>query len=175
MLNAIEEEISAGMGLDLKEGDLAVHPSHGVGIVSGVEEREIAGLLTEVYVLDIKANDLRVMVPKLAAARVGLRTIMTEEEADEILIELAKPEVAVSIQPWNRRFRAYTEMVTSGSAIEVARVLRDMCRLRYDKDLSFGERRLLEQAKSLLEQELAIAKDLELSVIEARITDTLAG
>jgi CarD family transcriptional regulator len=35
-----------------------------------------------------------------------------------------------------------------------------MHRLRSDKDLSFGERRLLDQAKSLLVKELAVAKKM---------------
>jgi CarD family transcriptional regulator len=62
------------------------------------------------------------------------------------------------VQPWSRRFRVYTEMIKSGSPVEVAKVLRDMNRLKFDKDLSFGERRLLDQAKSLLMKELALAK-----------------
>jgi CarD family transcriptional regulator len=49
-------------------------------------------------------------------------------------------------------------MIKTGSAIEIAKVLRDMYRLKFDKDLSFGERRLLDQAKSLLLKELAFAK-----------------
>ena len=67
-------------------------------------------------------------------------------------------EVAVDVQPWSRRFRVYTEMIKSGSPVEIAKVLRDMNRLKFDKDLSFGERRLLDQAKSLLLKELAFSK-----------------
>ena len=40
-----------------------------------------------------------------------------------------------------------------------------MYRLRFDKDLSFGERRLLDQARSLLVQELALAKGQEEAII----------
>ena len=66
----------------------------------------------------------------------------------------------MDLQPWSRRFRAYTEMIKSGLPHEVAKVLRDMYRLKFDKDLSFGERRLLDQAKSLLMKELAVAKGI---------------
>jgi CarD family transcriptional regulator len=48
-------------------------------------------------------------------------------------------------------------MIKSGSAFEIAKVLRDMYRLKFDKELSFGERRLLDQAKGLLMKELAFA------------------
>jgi len=54
-------------------------------------------------------------------------------------------------------------------ALEIAKVLRDMYRLKFDKDLSFGERRLLDQARSLLVQELALAKKVPPSAMEGEI------
>jgi CarD family transcriptional regulator len=95
------------------------------------------------------------MVPTTASAQ--LRVIMSAKDADAILATMRAREVAVDVQPWSRRFRIYTEMIKSGSPIEVAKVLRDMNRLKFDKDLSFGERRLLDQARSLLVKELALA------------------
>jgi CarD family transcriptional regulator len=68
------------------------------------------------------------------------------------------------------RFRAYTEMLKSGSPYEIAKVLRDMYRLKFDKDLSFGERRLLDQAKSLLVKELALAKQMNPGAMEGEIS-----
>ena len=41
---------------------------------------------------------------------------------------------------------------------EVAEVLRDLCVLRMTKELSFGERKMLDTARGLLIKELAIAK-----------------
>nr|HMR10266.1 CarD family transcriptional regulator [Polyangiaceae bacterium] len=64
-----------------------------------------------------------------------------------------------------------TEMLKSGLPAEIAKVLRDMYRLKFDKDLSFGERRLLDQARSLLIQELALAKKVQRTVIEGEILE----
>jgi CarD family transcriptional regulator len=139
-------------------GDKAVHPSHGVGEVTAIEEREIAGTRATFYILRILDNSMKVMVPKSAASQVGLRAIMSDAEANSILSTMRAREVAVDVQPWSRRFRVYTEMIKSGSAVEIAKVLRDMNRLKFDKELSFGERRLLDQARSLLLKELAFAK-----------------
>jgi len=154
-----------------KAGDKAVHPAHGVGEVIAVEEREIAGRPNRCYVLRIVPTGLKVMVPVEAADRVGLRPVMQEREAAQILEILRAPEVAVDLHPWNRRFRAYTEMLKSGLPEEIAKVLRDMYRLKFDKDLSFGERRLLDQARNLLIQELALAKHVEPARIEGEIRD----
>ena len=144
--------------VDFKVGDKAVHPAHGVGEVTAIEQRDIGGSKQMFYVLRILDNGMKVMVPTGAASQVGLRVIMSDKEASSILATMRAREVAVDVQPWSRRFRVYTEMIKSGSPVEVAKVLRDMNRLKFDKDLSFGERRLLDQARSLLLKELAFAK-----------------
>lgn len=154
-----------------KSGDKAVHPAHGVGEIVDVEKREVGGQESTFYVMKFVDSGLKVMVPQEAAARVGLRPIMKKKEAQEILDILRAPEVAVDLQPWNRRFRAYTEMLKSGLPSEIAKVLRDMYRLKFDKDLSFGERRLLDQARNLLIQELALAKKVKPQSIEAEIQE----
>ena len=95
---------------------------------------------------------------------------MSVREADSVLDTMRAKEVAVNEHPWSRRFRAYTEMINSGSPYEVAKVMRDMYRLKFDKDLSFGERRLLDQAKSLLMKELALAKGMSEDELQAEVS-----
>ncbi len=168
-------QVSGPMAPSFKVGDRAVHPSHGVGEVVELEEREFAGRRASFYVLKIIDSGLKVMVPTDAASRVGLRPVMKKKEAEKILEILRAPEVAVDVQPWNRRFRAYTEMLKSGLPAEIAKVLRDMYRLKFDKDLSFGERRLLDQARSLLVQELALAKKVTAASIEGEIQEIFSA
>jgi len=141
-----------------KAGDWAVHPSHGVGLVDGIEDKSFGDTTSSVYVLKILGSELKVMVPLTNALRVGLRPVMSSQEVDGLFAVLATTEMAVETQTWNRRFRAYTEMLSSGSPTEIAKVLRDMHRLKFDKELSFGERRLLDHSLSLLVQEMALAK-----------------
>jgi len=143
--------------------------------VAGIEKRDLGGSVNVFYVLKIIDSGLKVMVPLAATAQVGLRRVMSKKEADHVLRILRAPEVAVDLQPWNRRFRAYTEMLKSGSPYEIAKVLRDMSRLKLDKDLSFGERRLLDQAKSLLLNELALAKQVQHGAIEGEISEIFSA
>jgi CarD family transcriptional regulator len=150
-------------------GDKAVHPSHGVGEVTAIESREIGGTHGKFYILRILDNGMKVMVPTTAVAQVGLRRVMSVREADKVLETMKKREVAVDLQPWSRRFRAYTEMIKSGSPHEIAKVLRDMHRLKFDKELSFGERRLLDQAKGLLFKELALSKKVPEAEMAAQV------
>ncbi len=158
-----------GPPIKLKVGDKAVHPSHGVGEVMAIDRREIGGTTSDFYVIKILDNGMKVMVP-VGSTTAQLRAIMTAKDADLVLETMRAREVAVDLQPWSRRFRAYTEMIKSGEPHEIAKVLRDMYRLKFDKDLSFGERRLLDQAKSILMKELALAKKMKESEILAEVS-----
>lgn len=158
-----------------KPGDMAVHPAHGVGEVLGIEPRDAGGQSADFYVMKIRESGVKVMVAVAAAESVGLRPVMSADEALKVLQILRAPEVAVDVQPWTRRHRVYTEMLKSGSPYEIAKVLRDMYRLRFDKDLSFAERRLLDQAKGLLIQELALAKEVAPEAIEGELQAIFSG
>ncbi|MCA9612406.1 MAG: CarD family transcriptional regulator [Myxococcales bacterium] len=155
-------------------GDKAVHPAHGVGEITRIEERDVGGTCSEFYILKIVESGMTVMVPTERAKVVGLRGIMSKKDAKDVLAELESTAVAVKSQPWNRRYREYTEMLKSGSPISVARVLRDLSRLRGEKELSFGERRLLEQARNLLVAELALAKQVKEEKVQKDL-DTILG
>ncbi len=53
------------------------------------------------------------------------------------------------------------EKIKTGSVHEVAAVLRDLFLLSVDKDLSYGERKMLDTAKGLLIKELSLAQNLD--------------
>jgi CarD family transcriptional regulator len=140
-------------------GDKAYYPVHGVAEVVDVEKRDIGGMSMKVYILKIVESGLKIMVPTTNADAVGLRVLMSIDEVDEVYTILRSKEVASDSQTWNRRYREYMEKIKTGSAFEIAEVLRDLCLLRNNKDLSFGERRMLETARGLLVKEIALSKE----------------
>ena len=140
-----------------KKGDKAVYPAHGVGEITDIQMRSLGGQKRSFYVLEILENNMKIMVPVETAAAAGLRPLISRKDARKVVDILKTDEVAVKTQPWNRRYREYMEMLKSGSPFDVARVLRDLYRLRSGKELSFGERRLLDTARSLLMTELAFS------------------
>jgi CarD family transcriptional regulator len=70
---------------------------------------------------------------------------------------LRETNVKVDNQTWNRRYREYMEKIKTGSVYEIAEVLRDLVVLKVDKELSFGERKMLDTARNLLLKELTLA------------------
>jgi CarD family transcriptional regulator len=153
-----------------KVGDKAVYPAHGVGEVNDIQTRSMGGQERSFYIIRIIENGMKIMVPVETAAAAGLRSVITRKEAREVMEILKSKDVAVKTQPWNRRYREYMEMLKSGSPFEVAKVLRDLFRLKADKDLSFGERRLLDTARSLLITELALAQKISEESVEKSLT-----
>lgn len=156
-------------------GDFVVHPAHGAGQILEIEHRDAGGKRAAYYVLKILESGTKIMVAVLSADAGGLRPIMSQSEATAVLHVLRTREVATSTMPWNRRHRLYTEMLKSGSPFEIAKVLRDMGRLSFDKDLSFAERKLLDQAKAMLLHELALAQGLSREAMEGELKGIIVG
>ncbi len=144
-----------------KVGDHAVYPGHGVGQIVGIEIREILGSQFEFYICQIVETGMRVMVPKNNVVSVGLRPIISKEEAAKVIDILKITEVRIDNQTWNRRYREYMEKIKTGSVYEIAEVLRDLFILKVDKELSFGEKKMLDTARTLLMKELALAVNKE--------------
>ena len=152
-----------------KIGDKAVYPSHGVGIIEDIKCKVISGSKRMFYVMRIVDKDMTIMIPTDNAQSVGLREIIDKKEVPKIFRILAEKNVEVDCQTWNRRYREYMEKIKSGSVFEVAEVLRDLFHLKGDKDLSFGERQMLDLAQNLLVRELAIAKNISEDKMRIRL------
>ena len=152
-----------------KIGDLAVYPAQGVGRIESIETREISGQKQDFYIMKILENNMIIMIPVNNVESVGLRDIIDDEEVARVYEIMKKRDIPADNQTWNRRYREYMEKIKTGSVYEVAEVLRDLYLLKVDKDLSFGERKMLDTAQSLLLKELSIARKTDESVIMSDI------
>jgi len=152
------ENMQANQDGEFKVGDKAVYPAQGVAEVVSIDERDIAGSLQKFYVLRILDTDRKIMVPVSNADAVGLRQVISETEIREIFDILQERTIGFDTQTWNRRYRGFMDKIKTGSIYDVAEVLRDLYRLKANKQLSFGERRMLDTARTLIVKEIAIAR-----------------
>jgi CarD family transcriptional regulator len=97
---------------------------------------------------------------------VGLREIIGQQEVPKLYSILKKRDIAIDNQTWNRRYREYTDKIKTGSVFEVAEVYRDLLMLKVEKELSFGERKMLDTARNLLVKEISLAKKVEEEQVE---------
>jgi len=143
-----------------------------VGRLEAVRKESIAGKALDVLVLRMLEDDSRILVPRQNADLVGLRGVMKKDEAEKIWeILRTRTRRRRGAVTWSRQFREYQDKLKSGSVSEIAEVLRDLLRLQKEKELSFGERRVLDAARSLLVQELAAAQNKHTDRIEEEIRE----
>ena len=160
--------------LQFRVGDKAVYPTQGVAEVIGIEEKEISGNSVRFYSLKLLDSGLRILVPTDKAEQVGLREVVGERQIREVFEVLRERDIPVDKQTWNRRYRGFMDKLKTGSLYEVAEVYRDLSRLKMSKPLSFGERKMLDAAKSLLLKELSVARKTTEGKLEGEIEQILA-
>lgn len=142
-----------------KVGDRAVYPTQGVGVIEAIEAKEFSGEKNEFYVLRIVDSDMTIMVPVSNARQVGLRTVISKDRVSSVYgILEEKHENGGAVASWSRRQREYNEKIKSNDLFEVAQVLRELYLIKEGKELSYGEKKVLDLARRLLIKELALAE-----------------
>lgn len=149
-------------------GDHVAHPLHGAGEICDIERKRIDGSYRDYYVLRISKGTMRVMVPVDGCAAVGLRPIISAEEAEEIIRRI--PELQVSEDSsWNKRYRENMLRIRSGDLLEVASVVKSLVLRENARGLSTGERKMLHSAKQILISEIVLSLDCSYSDAEDRL------
>ncbi|HWQ70159.1 MAG TPA: CarD family transcriptional regulator [Patescibacteria group bacterium] len=143
-----------------RTGTKVVYPTHGVGWIEAIENKEVGGGPQSFYVVRIIGNGMTILVPTKNAQRVGLREVIEASEIPKILAILKKNDLEISSN-WNRRFKDNLERIRTGSLFEVALVLRKLVLLQKERSLSFGEKTMLENVRRLIVSEISHASGID--------------
>ncbi|PLX88780.1 MAG: CarD family transcriptional regulator [Desulfuromonas sp.] len=154
-----------------KKGDMAVYPTQGVGVIEDIEAREFSGQTQKFYVLRIVDSDMTIMVPVGNATQVGLRQLIEQDRISSVFDVLETPSISGKIASWSRRQREYNDKLKTGDLLEVADVLRELYQIKTEKELSYGEKKVLDQARRLLVTEVALAEGKKEDMIAARVEE----
>lgn len=152
-------------------GDMAVYQGQGIGQITEIGRMQVGPATVEVYTLRLVENGTTIRIPTHKAGSVGLRELIAPDEVPNIYQILREAGRKPEDKTWNRRYRAYMEKLKTGSIEEIARVLRDLYRLKTDKDLSYGERKMLDQARNLLVKELALSTRRDETEVAAELEE----
>ncbi|MBI3779776.1 MAG: CarD family transcriptional regulator [candidate division NC10 bacterium] len=141
-------------------GTKVVYPTHGVGLVEAIEKKDVFGGRQFFYILRIIGSGMTIMVPTKNAKRVGLREVIEPSEIPKVMAILKKNDLEISPN-WNRRFKDNLERIKTGSLYEVALVLRKLVLLQKERNLSFGEKKMLENVRKLIVSEISHASGVD--------------
>jgi len=148
-------------------GDYAVCPGHGVGQVCDIEERSVGDENKTFFIIKIISNGMTIMVPTCSDN--GIRPLVGSGEIEAVYNVLNNHDVDIDNSTWNRRHREYLIKIKTGSLVEIADVLRALFLLKVKKNLSFGEKKMLDQCRNLLSEEISISLGDERESIDSRI------
>lgn len=150
-------------------GDVIVYPMHGAGVIEDIEEKEVLGKVQKYYVMNISYGNMKVMLPMNNAAGIGIRDVISGDEADEVISSFGFAEPAVNSN-WNKRIRENMVKIKSGNIYEVANVVKSLMIRDRQKGLSTSERKMLSNAKQIFISELVLAKNSTNDEIERELS-----
>lgn len=154
-------------------GDKIVHPMHGAGVIESIVTKKVSGTVRDYYTLKLPVRSMLVMIPVENSSEIGVRPVVDEAEAVQVLEAFSDIEISTT-QNWNRRYRENMDRLKSGNLYEVSKVVKSLILREKEHGLSNGERKMLHSAKEILISELVLASSFTYEEVEARINTALA-
>ena len=153
-------------------GDKVVHPMHGAGVIDSIVRKKVAGKVQDYYLLQLSTGSMMVMIPTEHSDEIGVRPVVSGQEATHILSEMEDIQVDMTSN-WNQRYRENMLRIKSGNLLEVAKVVKGLMYRETQKGLSTGERKMLHSAKQILISELVLAQSMPYEAVEERVNKVL--
>ncbi|MCY4321978.1 MAG: CarD family transcriptional regulator [Bdellovibrionaceae bacterium] len=152
------------MNFMLKVGDKAVYPGHGVGKITSIEDKSILGSKLTFYSMEIIESGTKIMIPKNRMESIGIRPIVSKQEAEKVMgiisdKNLKETQTNYVGKNWQKRHQSYMDKIKTGSIYEIAKVIRDLNNIKEEKELSYGEKKMMNKAKNILYSELSLTMD----------------
>lgn len=149
-------------------GDLVAHPMHGAGVIDAIVQEKVAGNTQDYYVFKMPMGGLLLKIPVANSRTIGVRAIITPEEAESLIAAIPTLKVENSAN-WNKRYQENLQRLKSGDLQEVARVIKGLMTRDTRRGLSTGERKMLQTAKRILISEIVLSEQSDYETVEARI------
>jgi len=145
-----------------------VYPSQGVGQVKEIFERKVGDNTVKYYRIYLEVSDMVVMVPVANASMLGIRPIVSAEDAQKALDTLGD-EIEPVTSDWKLRYQMNLDLLKKGSIFDIVSIVRTLYHRSKVKELPIQERKLYDNARKLLEDEIAFALDKPVKEIEAML------
>ncbi len=142
-----------------------VYPSQGVGKITEIFKKEFKGENVYYYKIYLEVSDMIVMVPVSKAKELGIRAIVSADEAKKAL-NLIGEAFEAPTSDWKLRYQMNLELLKSGTIKDIATIVRCLYHRSKVKELPILERKLYDNAKKLLEDEIAEAMGISEKEVE---------
>lgn len=158
--------------LQYKVGQQLVYPLQGVGQVTTIEERPFREDTLLYYVVYLEVSDMTIMVPVEKADELGIRAIVPRAEATGALRLIGEDYEPIPTD-WKLRYQMNLDLLKAGAVTDIATVVRALYHRSRIKELPILERKLYDNARSLLVDELSFSLGKDKGTIEEMINARL--
>ncbi|MBR4121496.1 MAG: CarD family transcriptional regulator [Spirochaetales bacterium] len=151
-----------------KIGEHVVYPLQGVGVIKDIRERVVRDVPVLYYVIYIDMSDMTVSIPVEKVSESGVRAIVSQDDAVKALESISSKYEPVSVD-WKARYQMNVDLIKEGSVFSIAKVVQGLYHRSKIKELPVQERKLYDNALSLLIDECSYAlgkdkKDIEKTI-----------
>lgn len=153
---------------EFSENQKIVYPSQGVGKITEIFTKNFNGNETYYYKIYLEVSDMTVMVPVANAQSLGIRAIVSAEEAQRAL-DMISEDFDPPTSDWKLRYQMNLELLKKGTIEDIASIVRCLYHRSKVKELPILERKLFDSAKKLLEDEIAEAMGLSSKEVESML------
>lgn len=157
--------------MTLVVGQSIVYPHRGPCRIGAVIKKNIGGRPESFYplVLMDDSGDV-VFVPVDKVDSVGMRRLLTKNEIAKLLKLLSEPlKPATERKNWQQRSAENVQLLASGSAFDLATLIRSLTALDKRKKLTPRDREILDKARKQLICEIAEVTGSARSAVEAQL------
>jgi len=153
-------------------GDHVVYPAHGVGRITGIDERAVGDQTLQMFVVAFEKDKMTLLVPTGKVDSAGMRRLSSRETMDAAISAL-RGRARTRRVMWSRRAQEYEAKLNSGDPVSIAEVVRDLHRNVGQPDQSYSERQMYEAALDRLAREFAAVENTDTEQAANKLEDVL--
>ena len=160
--------------MPLAVGDKVVHPYHGPGRITAIENKEFTHGKENYYVIEIPTQGLTLHIPKHRVQEIGVRPAMAQAQLERVLATLRSRPKGLPEDHKERQEQVWEKLQT-GDPIEIAEVLRDLTWHEKQAHLTKKDTDYLDRGQKLLAAEIALVTGTDVAEASKTIESTLTA
>ena len=159
-------------------GDKVVHPHHGPGTITSIEQKDFMEGQEHYYVIDIPDQGLTLHIPQHRMSITGVRPAVSDKQLGQVLEMLRDKPRQLPDDHKERQEQVWEKLKTNEPA-QVAETVRDLLWHQQQAHLTKKDTEYLDRARKMLAAEMALVEGSELAeanrTIEAIMAEALSS
>ena len=152
-----------------------VHPIHGACRIKEICQREQGAKQVLYYsVVPFADQGMTLMIPVEKAKEMGLRKVISEQEANEMMSQMQFVPASLALEGDNKKRHSYYSLVCkSCDLMEMAGLLKELNDKEKTRGLAFSEKKVYQDVEKKLCSEIALAKAISMQEAERCVEQAL--